>query len=85
MDCSGCGNPCRLVDRTATYRRGQRTVEIKTQCWSCPTECVGPSGERPFEFYDVKQLKANDASARAEWYLTYGEKMPQGPLKKKPT
>lgn len=76
MSCSCCGNTAKLVDRSATYRRGDKTVKIPTQCWTCPDGCPDPDGDKPFLWYDVHQLKANDENARIAWLAKYNEPMP---------
>jgi hypothetical protein len=82
MDCPFCGQPVVRVTRPATYRRADRIVRIDTQCWQCPTDCEGPDGSKPFTFYDVHQLKANDENAKVAWLAQYNEPMPPSRLNK---
>jgi hypothetical protein len=77
MKCPFCGEAAKTVVRTATYRRGNRTVQITSECYSCPGSCNGPSGEKPFLFHDPPQLRLNDKMARETWLTQYGEPMPK--------
>lgn len=83
MNCALCGRPAILTSSTATYRRGSRTVEIKTKPWRCPWDCEDPDGEKPFTWYVPSQLKENDEEARRVWQATYGELMPPSGFKVK--
>ena len=76
MNCPYCGKPAVLGNRTMKYRRGDRTVSVEVQHWSCPESCAGEDGVRPFQFHDADLLSANDDAARSAWRAAFGEEMP---------
>src|SRR5437016_46550 len=75
--CPSCKKPALLRDRIARYRRGRKVASVKTQCWECPSNCIGPDGSRPFQFHDARLLRQNDEAARVAWRHQFGEDMPR--------
>lgn len=85
MNCPYCGDAAKTVVRPAIYRRGSRSVQIMSECYSCPGSCSGPSGEKPFLFHDPRQLRINDKMAAETWFTQYHEAMPRPSFPKKGT
>ena len=83
MNCPFCGEAAKTVVRSATYRRGSRSVQIPTECYSCPGSCGSPSGEKIYLFYDPRQLRLNDKMAAEAWAAQYGEPMPKSAFPRK--
>ena len=68
--------PVTLQERTATARRGRRTVTYVAKIWSCG-RCADPdTGTPPLEFLDVQLVVFNDEALGRAWRAKYGEDIP---------
>lgn len=80
--CPFCGQLARLIPRKSVYRRGERTVDVNTHAWQCPSDCKDLDSDS-FEWMDAPILRANDLEAREAWRKKFFEKMPPSEYRKK--